>query len=370
MKKKFEVFISSKQDEFKRKRKEVAKLISKHPYLESTLLEQKGANTENPIDASVKAVGESDIYIGIFGEKYSEITVKEYREAVKRRIPALLYLKKIKKREPELEDFLENEVKSNFVFHEFSGNKKLLQQIEDDLNDFIFDLLQEGLELYKKRKEKVGYATEDTNKKVTNILKKKETVTYNNFISKLLTKQDYLSVVLGTSISIERLAEEVLAKLWDIETDLQKPLGWVLHRLLDSSLINESELRKVNEIQYIRTDAVHRGRKISKKDADVVFRFGRDVIKKLADIKSKPPTLDMLIKKLGKAKSFVEAIALSHMINKQKEFSRKQINIIANIYLKNIEVYNSFMAAPIIYRILKENRNKLDDILYYEIFKK
>ena len=77
----------------------------------------------------------------------------------------------------------------------------------------------------------------------------------------------------------------------------------------------------------------------------------------------------MLIKKLGKAKSFVEAIALSHMINKQKEFSRKQINTIANIYLKNIEVYNSFMAAPIIHRILKENRNKLDDILYYEILK-
>jgi len=368
LKKKFEVFISSKQDEFKRKRKEVAGLISKHPYLESTLLELKGANAENPADASGKAVRKSDIYIGIFGKEYSEITVKEYREAVKRRIPALIYLKKIKQREQKLQDFLESEVKSNFIFHEFSSNKKLLQQIEDDLNDFIFDLLQDGLELYKKRKEKAGHAAEDTNKEVENVLKEKATATYYNFLSKLLEKEDYVSVVLGTSATIENLAKEALAKLWDEETDLRKPLGWILHRLLESSLINERELRKVNHIQYIRNDAVHRGRKISKNDADEVLRLAKDVIKKLSDIKSKPPTLDILIKKLGKAKSYSEAISLSHMINKQKEFSRKQINAIANIYLTNVEVNQSFLAMPIILNILKNNKKKLDVYFYNQLF--
>ena len=90
MKKKLEVFISSKQDEFKQKRKEIERLISKHPHLESRLLEKRGANAENPTNASVKAVQKSDIYIGIFGEKYSETTVKEYREAIKKRMPALV----------------------------------------------------------------------------------------------------------------------------------------------------------------------------------------------------------------------------------------------------------------------------------------
>jgi len=368
LKKKFEVFISSKQDEFKRKRKEVAELISKHPYLESTLLELKGANAENPTDASIKAVRKSDIYIGIFGTKYSETTVKEYHEAVKRRIPPLLYLKKIKQREQKLQDFLESEVKSNFKFYEFSSNKKLLQQIEDDLNEFIYVLLQDGLELYKQRKENVVHATEDTAKKVENMIKKKEPDTYDNFFSTLFAKEDYLSVVLGTSASIESLAKEALTKLWDKETDLRNPLGWILHRLLDSNLINESEFGKINQIRYIRNDAVHRGRKISKNDADAVLRLARDVIKKLADIISKPPTLDMLIKKLEKAESYSEAISLAHMINKHKEFSRKQINAIANVYLTNMEVYQSYLAIPIILNILENNNKKLDDYYYDHIF--
>lgn len=289
MKRKLEVFISSKQDEFKKKRKEVAKLISNHLYLESTPLEMRGADAENPTDASVKAVKKSDIYIGIFGKKYSETTVKEYRESVKRKIPCLIYLKKTKQREQKLLDFLESDVKSNFKFYEFSSNKKLLQQIENDLNEFIFDLLQDGLEQYKNRKKKIIRDTKETFEKVENIIKKKETVTYlDNFFTRSLTQQDYLRVVLGTSASIEGLAKEALAKLGYMETELRKPLGWILHRLLAARLINESDIEKINQIQYIRNDAVHRGRLISKNDAVNVLRLASDVTKKLTDIKSKP----------------------------------------------------------------------------------
>ena len=369
MKKKLEVFISSKQDEFKRKREEVEKLISKHPYLESRLLEKRGANAENPTNASVKAIQKSDIYIGIFGEKYSEVTVNEYREAVKKRIPALLYLKKVKNRDEKLAEFLESEVKSNFKFHEFKGCKKLLEQIDEDLNEFIYGLLEEGLQLYNTRKEKVVQVTENTAKKVQNI-KKKESNIYDDFFSALLKKEDYLSTVLGASIHIENLVKEIITKLWDEKSDLRNPLGWRLHRLLESNLINFNDLKKINEIRYIRNDAVHKGKKISKNQANLVLRRSKEITKKLSKITSNLPTLNELIKKLEKTVSYSQAISLSHMINKHKEFSREQINTIARIYLENEEVHNSYLASPIILNILNYNNKKLDAYFYDHVFGK
>lgn len=369
VKKKLEVFISSKQDEFKRKRKEVEKLILKHPYLESRLLERRGANAEDPTNASVKAVRKSDIYIGIFGEKYSETAVKEYREAVKQRMPALLYLKKIKNREEKLTEFFENEIKSNFKFHEFKSCKKLLEQIDEDLNEFIYGLLEDGLQSYKSRKEKVVQVTEDTTKKVQTI-KKKESDTYNNFFNAFLKKEDYLHAVLGSSTYIEGLVKEIITKLWDEKSDLRNLLGWSLHRLLDSSLINSNDLKKINEIRYIRSDAVHRGEKISKDQADLTQQYSKEIIKKLSKIISNIPSLDELIKKLEKSESYTQSISLAHMINKHKEFSRKQINTITRIYLENDEVHNSYLATPIILNILNHNKKKLDQYFYDHLFGK
>ncbi|GFN40006.1 MAG: hypothetical protein YK1309IOTA_1090009 [Marine Group I thaumarchaeote] len=289
MRKKFEVFISSKQDEFKRKRKEVAKLINNHRYLEATPLEQRGAVAEDPSNASVKAVRKSGIYLGIFGEKYSEITAREYREAVKKRIPCLVYIKKTKQIEQKLLEFLKDEVKSNFKYYEFSTNKKLLKQIEDDLDEFIFELLENGLEQYKKRKKKVIQTSEETSKKVNKIVKKKEVASQlEDFFNKYYTKQDYIRFALGISSSIETLAKVSLEKLGYRGTELKKPLGWILHRLLTTRLINESDIEKINQIQYIRNDVVHRGRTVSKSDAIAISLLAKEIIKKLSYIKSQP----------------------------------------------------------------------------------
>lgn len=285
MKKKFEVFISSKQDEFKRKRKEISKLINDHPYLESTPLELRGASADNTTDASIKAVRKSDIYIGIFGEQYSEITVKEYREAVLKKIPCFIYVKKIKNREVKLSEFLKNDVESKFKFHEFSSNKKLLEQIETDLNNFIFDLLQDGLKQYSTRKEKATQVTKETNKQVERIVKKKEFESrLHDFFSSYFTEQDYLRLVIGTSSSIEELVRASLEKLGFTGSELTKPLGWMLYRLLAARIIDESDLEKINQIQYIRNDVVHRGRQISKSEAERVLRLANDVTKKLSQV--------------------------------------------------------------------------------------
>ena len=52
--------------------------------------------------------------------------------------------------------------------------------------------------------------------------------------------------------------------------------------------VDKSDIEKINQIRYIRNDAVHRGRLISKNDAGNVLRLASDVTKKLTDIKSKP----------------------------------------------------------------------------------
>jgi hypothetical protein len=48
-------------------------------------LENRGADAINVLESSLKAVRDSDIYLGIFGHEYSEITLKEYKEAVNRK---------------------------------------------------------------------------------------------------------------------------------------------------------------------------------------------------------------------------------------------------------------------------------------------
>ena len=84
--------------------------------------------------------------------------------------------------------------------------------------------------------------------------------------------------------------------------------------------------------------------------------------------KPENPIVDDLIKRLSNAESYSDAHFLAKMLDEQEKFSKKQINAIAKAFLDNIEINQSFMASPIILRILKTNSNKLNEELYNEIF--
>lgn len=84
--------------------------------------------------------------------------------------------------------------------------------------------------------------------------------------------------------------------------------------------------------------------------------------------KSEPSIIDMLIKRLHNAQSFSEAYSISKMIEGHSEFTSEQIFALANAYVENLEVAHSYMAAPIILRILEQNKDKIDKKLHKLIF--
>ncbi len=90
------------QEEFENERKELSIRISQMPFLDSVPLEERGADAISIEEASIEGVKGRDIYVGIFGSRYSELTIREFREAVKRRTTCLNYAKKVAKIDPKL----------------------------------------------------------------------------------------------------------------------------------------------------------------------------------------------------------------------------------------------------------------------------
>lgn len=75
---------------------------------------------------------------------------------------------------------------------------------------------------------------------------------------------------------------------------------------------------------------------------------------------TEPLILDELTKRLRNAGSYSEAASLANMIFKYKQFSSKQINRIAKAYTSNPEIFNSFIAKPLLSQILQSNMDKIN----------
>jgi Domain of unknown function (DUF4062) len=139
---KLDVFISSSINEFEKTRILLANRINKMSFLEAVLLERRGADTENVLTVSLKGVERCDIYVGIFGAKYSEITIKEYRTAVEVGKDRLIYVAKTAQREPRLAEFIKKELSDQSKYHQFENDPTLLKQVRKDLNSLVVKKFQ------------------------------------------------------------------------------------------------------------------------------------------------------------------------------------------------------------------------------------
>lgn len=73
-----------------------------------------------------------------------------------------------------------------------------------------------------------------------------------------------------------------------------------------------------------------------------------------------PKKLDELIEELRNAPTYSEAASLANVVARYSSFSEEQINSLATAYLGNPEIYGSYIASPLIRRILKNNIEKLN----------
>lgn len=69
--------------------------------------------------------------------------------------------------------------------------------------------------------------------------------------------------------------------------------------------------------------------------------------------------LDLLIDKLYNANSYDNATFWARKLLSYSKFSNEQVNKIALSYIRNSQIHNSFMAAPNVLYILKNNQKKI-----------
>lgn len=104
------VFISSTMNELAMERNALEKAL-KDLGMHVWLYENQAGARSNPIQQTyVEGIAASDIYIGLFWQKYGQFTINEYNKARELKKPCLIYVKRVEaeEREKDLADFLQH----------------------------------------------------------------------------------------------------------------------------------------------------------------------------------------------------------------------------------------------------------------------
>jgi len=281
MKLKLDVFLSSDQQEFYKTRIKLAKMICGIQFLECVPLESRGATDEDAKSASLKAARNCDIFIGIFGDQYSEITIEEYYEAVKHRKRCLFYVKRSRQRSDELSEFIDKELKTRFKYHEFKKRKDLCKQVKRDLNQLLFDTLNRGLKTIKKEKARAQSIEKSAARMGVKFMAKpavKDRFRIMFDRSQRAYKQGmYTESIVTSAIAIEFSLKDALLKA-GLKKEELRSTGWLFNFALKYGLIDKRELTSLRELQQIRNMTIHEGMIPSKEMAAWVLQITKRIL--------------------------------------------------------------------------------------------
>lgn len=136
---KLRIFISSSMVEFAEER-QMIKAALEDLLHDAWLFEMDaGARPETVEQAFIEEVENSDIYLGLFWQKYGEYTIQEYGHARNVRKPCLVYQREIdqENRDPKLKKFLKrvNNVRMGVSTRWFSDNESLVRFVCEDVQN-------------------------------------------------------------------------------------------------------------------------------------------------------------------------------------------------------------------------------------------
>jgi len=271
-----DVFLSSDQQEFEKERNELSQIISTVPFLDCVPLENMGADSSDVLEVSLKAVRNSDIYVGVFGREYSEITIEEYKEAVKYRKPCLTYVKKVRRRNEKLTEFIEEELKSRFKYHPFKEKNDLCEQVANDLKRFIFETLQDGLKVRKQKKKEAQRLIIEERQKAPIRPTIREPLAEADIA---FMQGDYLGCLVRTTIALELGLKEAL-RMENVDAEKQS-LGILIQLARKFEVINEIEVNQLSKASYIRNTALHRGDIPNRQTIAVILKNSKQILKRL-----------------------------------------------------------------------------------------
>jgi len=157
----FKVFISSTWQDLQPERAAVESAILRMRDTEFAGMEYFGSRAETPRDVSLQEVDACNLYVGIFARRYgSGITEEEYRRAVARGVPVLIYLKddsvvvppEFGERDPVNAaklDALVRELKRKHTVSFFKNPDQLATQVVADLHSQMGRMQMDVAELVK-----------------------------------------------------------------------------------------------------------------------------------------------------------------------------------------------------------------------------
>jgi hypothetical protein len=251
-----DVFVSSDQIEFGKLRRQLSDEICNIPFLTCRLLEDTGADPSTVLDASLRAVRNSDLYVGVFGREYSEITMREYREAVKFRKPCLTYVKNLRKRDERLAQFISNVLRNDFKYFTFKSNADVTGQLNADLHNFILATLEMGLEeRSRKKKETIGLISEEE-KGAQIAIQIQDPLTGAETSFK---EGKYLECLVVTTVIIETTLRRIL-EINGVSDRSTRSLGEMITVAQQRGLFGPDYVGLLRQVSIYRNNAVHLGK--------------------------------------------------------------------------------------------------------------
>jgi hypothetical protein len=280
-----DVFLSSAQEEFKNSRKILSKKISKMPFLKCIPLEERGADCVSVEEASLKAARTCDIYIGIFGNEYSELTIKEYREAVKHRKLCLNYVKKLSNRNSRLQKFIDEELEPHFKYHKFGTRKDLYAQVEANLYEQLNRLLRMGLDDLRNSKKQAFATQTELKPAVTKAIKQKEEdkpILMLNDATSSFSKADFMGATMKAAIAVELASRLALLRTQIPSRELKRAsLGRILRLLESHEILEIRDIKQLQELVYLRNATIHEGKTPTEKTTAWILKLAREIVDKL-----------------------------------------------------------------------------------------
>lgn len=286
MVRKFEVFLSSNQTEFEKKRRALGREISNMPRLSCVPQEYSGPKPHSPLTASLEGVKKCHIFIAILGEKDSDIVKEEIREAIRLGKYCMTYAKKTKKRDRNLEDFLSIEMQGILVFDPFTTKKKLCSQIIQHLEEHLDKIIELGFEAHTNKILNYFKKTKEEENKIQKEIKDGK----QNLILNLLTQAktslddgDYLSSVTKTGMFLELLLRNVIRSKGYSESEFKKSIGWLIGKVESLGILDKKGINEILEISYMRNNIVHQAITPTKYDAERAIKLAHNILEKLYD---------------------------------------------------------------------------------------
>ena len=255
------VFLSSKTDEFEKERNYLSMKISKIPYLECVLQEDKGPLPRDPISASLDDVRKCDMLVGILGDCDSDTTRKEIDEAINLGKYCLIYVKESETRSEKMSMFIQQLITQKVVYAKFKETSDLYSAVPRNVKNHISKILTMGLESFAKERQEFMANDKKTETETKRKIEKKN-YTANDVLldaKKSLADSDYLSSVIKCNISLE-----LALRNWLIKTRLvskqkieNQPMGKLIRIIHNKTAIDSRYIHNMFEISTMRSKAVH-----------------------------------------------------------------------------------------------------------------